>query len=245
MKTVIATAGLVALAISGAAGAADKPPKEETIGIVSGLAVGAAAGGPIGAFVGIVVGAMLGDRYHAQKADAAVLAERLRDSDQTLATTVAELKTSKEQLASSREQIAALSEELRAQPLPPSVQRTLRGEIMFRTNDSTLSADTSAYLGELAQLLSVAPGIVVKVDGYADPRGTPDENQALSEQRAASVRTALLAGGIAEDRIMVVAHGENGSSSTDGDTDGYALDRRVVITIGNADSQVALSQDAP
>jgi outer membrane protein OmpA-like peptidoglycan-associated protein len=245
MKTVIATAGLVALGISGAAGAADKAPKEETIGIVSGLAVGAAAGGPIGAFVGIVVGAMLGDRYHAQKADAAMLAERLRDSDQTLAVTVAELKSSKEELASSKEQIAVLGEELRAQPLPPSVQKTLRGEIMFRTNDATLSADTSTYLGELSQLLSAAPGIVVKVDGYADPRGTPVENQALSEQRAASVRKALLDGGIAEDRIMVVAHGEDGSTSTDGDVDGYALDRRVVITIGTADSQVALSQDAP
>jgi outer membrane protein OmpA-like peptidoglycan-associated protein len=245
MKTLIATAGLIALAVSGTANAADKAPKEETIGIVSGLAVGAAAGGPIGAFVGMVVGAMLGDRYHVQKENAALLEEHLRDSDQALAATAAELKSSKEQLAASKEQIAALTEEIRLQPLPPSVQKTLRGEIMFRTNDATLSADTSEYLGELAQLLTVAPGIVVKVEGYADPRGTEGENLALSEKRATSVREALLAGGIAEDRIMVVAHGEDGSGTQDGDVDGYALDRRVVITIGTADSQVALSQDAP
>lgn len=245
MKTIIATAGLVALGISGAAGAANKAPKEETVGVVSGLVVGAAAGGPIGAFVGMVVGAMLGDRYHNQKVETAVLGERLLESDQTLTVTVAELKSSKEQLAASKEQIAALTEEARSQPLPPSVQRTLRGEIMFRTNDATLSADTTAYLGELAQLLTAAPGIIVKVDGYADPRGTEGENLTLSEQRAASVREALLAGGIAEDRVMVVAHGEGGSASTEGDEDGYALDRRVVITIGSSESQVALSQDAP
>jgi outer membrane protein OmpA-like peptidoglycan-associated protein len=245
MKTLIVTAGLVALGVSGAAGAAEKAPKEETIGVVSGLAVGAAAGGPIGAIVGAAIGAMLGDKYHVQKQNSALLEERLRDSDQTLVMTVAELKSSKEQLAVSKEQIAALTEEIRSQPLPPSVQKTLRGEIMFRTNDATLSAGTSAYLGELAQLLNAAQGIVVKVDGYADPRGTEGENLALSEKRAASVREALVAGGIAEDRIMVVAHGEGGSGSATGDVDGYALERRVVITIGTGDSQVALSQDAP
>jgi outer membrane protein OmpA-like peptidoglycan-associated protein len=245
MKTLIATAGLVALGVSGAAGAAERAPKEETIGVVSGLVVGAAAGGPIGAIVGAAVGALIGDRYHVQKENVALLEERLRDSDQTLAATAAELKSSKEQLVANKEQIAALTEEIRSQPLPPSVQKTLRGEIMFRTNDATLTDDTSAYLGELAQLLTAAPAIVVKVEGYADPRGTEGENLALSGKRAASVREALLAGGIAEDRIMMVAHGEDGSGSQEGDVDGYALDRRVVITIGTADSQVALSQDAP
>ncbi len=238
MNTVIATAGLVALGMSGAASATDKPPKEETIGIVSGLAVGAAAGGPIGAFVGIVVGAMLGDRYHTQKETAALLEQRLRESDQTLTAMTAELQASKEQ-------VAVLSAELSAQPLPPSVQRTLRGEIMFRTDDATLNADTSTHLAKLAELLAAVPGIVVTVEGYADPRGTEGENLALSQRRAESVREALLAGGIEEDRIVMVAHGEGGSSSTQGDMDGYALDRRVVITIGNPNSQVALSQEAP
>ena len=83
MKTIIATAGLVALGISGAAGAANKAPKEETVGVVSGLVVGAAAGGPFGAFVGMVVGAMLGDRYHSE-GGGGTLEERLLESDQTL-----------------------------------------------------------------------------------------------------------------------------------------------------------------
>ena len=93
--------------------------------------------------------------------------------------------------------------------------------------------------------MSAAPGISVRLDAYADPRGTEDENFALSEQRAQSVRAVLLAGGIPEDRIMVVAHGELGANSPQGDIDGYALDRRVVITIGSAESQVAQSQDTP
>jgi len=240
MKTVIAAVGLVALGVSSVASAEDSrpPSKEESIGVVSGATVGALAGGPVGAFVGIVVGALLGDRYHRQNETMVLLDERLRDSDQTVAVLSAQLK-------SSQERVAALSEEIRSQPLPASVQRTLRGEIMFRTKDASLDADTGAHLAELAQVVSSAPGISVRLDAYADPRGTEEENFALSEQRAQSVRAALLAGGIGEDRIMVVAHGELGALSSKGDTDGYALDRRVVITIGNGDSQVAQSQDAP
>ncbi len=238
MKTVIATVGLLALGVSNVASAADRPTKEESIGMLSGVTIGAAAGGPFGAVIGMAVGAMLGDRFHTQKQTVARLDARLHDSDQTVAALSAQLKSSQERLAS-------LSEQVRSQPLAPSVQRTLRGEIMFRTNDATLNADTSAHLSELAQLLTAAPGIVVRVDAYADPRGTEDENLSLSEKRAQSVREALLAGGIAGDHIMVVAHGEQASASTEGDVDGYALDRRVVITIGSGDSQVAQSEDAP
>lgn len=238
MKRVVATMGVLALGISGVASAANHPSREESIGMLSGVAVGAAAGGPVGAFVGIVAGAVLGDRYHRQKQTVEALGERLSVADRTQAALSAELRTS-------QAQIAALSEQLRSQPLPPSVQRTLRGEIMFRTNDATVDADTAARLADLAQLLTTAPGIVVKLDAYADPRGTERDNLVLSEKRAQSVREALLAGGIAEERIIVVSHGEQGAASPEGDVDGYALDRRVVITIGSAGSQVAQSLDAP
>jgi outer membrane protein OmpA-like peptidoglycan-associated protein len=240
MKTVIAAVGLAALGVTSVAGAevSGPPSKEESIGIVSGATIGALAGGPVGAFIGIAVGALLGDRFHQKSETVAELDARLRESDQT----VAALST---QLMSAQEQVASLSEHIRLQPLPPAVQRTLRGDVMFRTRDASLDADTGAQLAELAQLVSSAPDISIRLDAYADPRGTETENLALSEQRAQSVRAALLAGGIAEDRIMVVAHGEVGASSSPGDVDGYALDRRVVITIGSADSQVAQSQDAP
>jgi outer membrane protein OmpA-like peptidoglycan-associated protein len=240
MKTVIAAVVLAACGLSSVASAEESrpPSKEESIGIVSGATVGALAGGPVGAFIGIAVGAILGDRYHQKNAKLALLDDRLRESDQTVTALSA-------QLVSAQEQVASLSEHIRSQPLPPSVQRTLRGEVMFRTKDASLDADTAAHLAELAQLVSSKPGIFVQLDGYADPRGTESENLLLSEQRAQSVRAALLAGGIAEDRIMVMAHGEVGATSSPGDTDGYALDRRVVITIGNAGSQVAQSEDAP
>ncbi|HEU4529831.1 MAG TPA: OmpA family protein, partial [Steroidobacteraceae bacterium] len=142
------------------------------------------------------------------------------------------------QLADSERRIALLQAPAGGS-IAPALQRSLRGEIMFRTNDSTVGADTTDRLIELAQVLAVAPEAVVQIDGYADPRGTKEENLVLSEQRAEAVRAALIAGGLEADRILVRPHGEHATVSARGDVDGYALERRVVITIGAKQPAVA------
>jgi outer membrane protein OmpA-like peptidoglycan-associated protein len=240
--TVIAGAGLAALVASGTANAAQDPgkpsQKEEAIGVFSGMAIGAVAGGPLGAIAGMTVGALLGHRFDAKKQQLATLDQRLKDSDQTITQLAGELR-------GSQERVAALTEELRTQPLPPAVRESLRGDVLFRTNDSTLNGDTEAQLTQLAQALARVPEVVVKVDGYADPRGTENENLKLSGERAEAVRAALMAGGIADSRIVVVAHGEDGVTTPEGDIDGYALNRRVVITLEGANARVAQSATDP
>jgi outer membrane protein OmpA-like peptidoglycan-associated protein len=234
--------GLAALIVSGMANAAEDPTKpnqrEEAIGIVSGMAIGAAAGGPIGAIAGAAVGSLVGHRIDKKKHEVAVLDQRLKESDQTVTQLAAELRRS-------QERVAALNDEIRSQPLPPAVRNTMRGDILFRTNDSTLNGDIEAQLTQLAQALAGVPDVVVKLDGYADPRGTPDENLKLSGDRAAAVKSALEAGGIDAKRIVVVAHGEDGATTPAGDFDGYALDRRVVITLEGEGAQVAQSGSDP
>lgn len=231
--------GLIALVAAGNASAGPSTAtshQEETIGVFSGMVVGAIAGGPFGAIAGMTLGSWLGHRSDARKEQLATLDERLRESDQTVTQLAAQLR-------GSQERIAALSEELRTQPLPPAVRKTLRGDILFRTNDSTLSGETEAQLAELAQALAAVPDITVRVEGYADPRGTPTDNLKLSGARADAVRAALIAGGIADSHIVVEAHGEDGVSTSPGDVDGYALDRRVVITLQATGQQVAQSAD--
>src|SRR5262245_17988203 len=177
---IIASAGLAALVASGTASAAQDSStpsqKEETIGVFSGMAIGAAAGGPLGAIAGMTVGALLGHRFDAKKHEIATLDRRLQDSDQTITQLAAEL-------SKSQERVAALNEELRTQPLPSDVRASMRVDVLFRTNDSTLSGDTGVQLTQLAQALARVPDLVVKVDGYADPRGTESENLKLSGER--------------------------------------------------------------
>ena len=169
-----------------------------------------------------------------RSSEIATLDQRLEESDQTVTQLVGELR-------GSQERVAALSEELRTQPLPAAVRESMRGDVLFRTNDSTLNGDTEAQLTQLAQALARVPEVVVKVDGYTDPRGSESENLKLSGDRAEAVRAALMAGGIADSRIVVVAHGEDGATTPEGDIDGYALNRRVVITLEGTNAQVAQS----
>jgi outer membrane protein OmpA-like peptidoglycan-associated protein len=240
--TSVISAGLAALVASATANAAPDAPKpsqkEETIGVFSGMAIGAVAGGPLGAIAGMTVGALLGHRFDARKQQLATLDQRLKESDQTVTQLAEELR-------GSQERVAALSDELRTQSLPPGVRESLRGDVLFRTNDSTLTGDTEAQLTQLAQALTRMPDVIVKVDGYTDPRGTETDNLKLSGDRADAVRAALMAGGIADSRIIVVAHGEDGVTTPEGDVDGYALNRRVVITLEGANAQVAQSATDP
>jgi len=79
----------------------------------------------------------------------------------------------------------------------------------------------------------------VRVDGYADPRGTVDTNLKLSEARANAVRELFLAAGINDELLEVNAYGK--SQSVAADADGYALERRVRLTI-QAQGEAAVAQ---
>lgn len=255
MKKLILGAGLAALAMTGIANAGNPklerskhPSKEESIGLVGGAAIGAAAGGPPGAFIGLALGAWLGDRSHTQKVTIAGLNRELTDSkgeivalnrklseaDATIAQLAGDLKLSNERLTVAQAGLPSM---------PPAMQRTLHGEVLFRTNESALRSDTGTQLSGLAEILASTPGAVVQLDAYADPRGTDTENLKLTERRAAAVREALVAGGLQPDRISMVSHGEQDATSIVGDRDGYAFDRRVVITISSTDAQVAQTGD--
>ena len=48
----------------------------------------------------------------------------------------------------------------------------------------------------------------VGIGGYADPRGTDQHNQGLSEHRVNAIRDALAKAGVASDKIQSSAFGE-------------------------------------
>jgi outer membrane protein OmpA-like peptidoglycan-associated protein len=91
----------------------------------------------------------------------------------------------------------------------------------------------------LAQAVAKSPALKVRVDGYADPRGTVDDNLKLSEARADAVRDLFLAAGISEQVLEVNAYGK--SQSVAADSDGYALERRVRLTL-QAQDEAAVAQ---
>jgi outer membrane protein OmpA-like peptidoglycan-associated protein len=66
-----------------------------------------------------------------------------------------------------------------------------------------------------------------------------DANLKLSEARANAVRDLFLAAGVDEEALEINAYGK--SQSVAADSDGYALERRVSLTL-QAQGQAAVAQ---
>jgi len=201
--------------------------KQENIGVATGFAVGAAAGGPIGALVGAAAGAWMGDRYHKQAVARAALASDLEKSERDrtrLARNVTELNGS---LAHEQE---------RGEQLDLALSQTdeIETEVTFRTNDDAIQTQSLSPLMKIGALAASLPDARIRVDGYADSRGSDAVNDALSKRRADAVAKVLQSAGVDEGRLVVTSHGKSAATSADGDLDGYAFDRRVTVRIERA-----------
>jgi outer membrane protein OmpA-like peptidoglycan-associated protein len=212
------------------------PSKQENIGVATGFTVGAVAGGPIGAIVGAAAGAWLGDRYHKQVATSKGLATDLNKSEADralLAQNVAQLHGS---LAEAQ---------ARGEKLDQALKNTeeLQTEVTFRTNDDSINAQAMPPLLKLGALVASMPDVKVRVAGFADPRGPEEVNDALSRRRAEAVAAVLANAGVTKDRMIVEGHGASESTSTDGDLDGYAFDRKVTVRLERPGTQEVASRE--
>jgi len=250
------TIGLMGVSAAALAGDAKPRPPQEPAGFVAGGVIGAFAAGPIGAVVGAGLGTWLGNRVHraseAKKAEAQVA---LLESDKSqLQTEKSTLLSEKSQLAETNQALSAKLEDLSqkvqmvqsAKEDASAVLDGLQGDVLFRTASAEINADIAHQIQVLAQAVSKSPELKIRVDGYADPRGTIDTNMKLSQERANAVRDLLLASGVRDEALEVNAYGKSQSSAED--SDGYALERRVRLKLqmesGAAVAQVG-KNDAP
>jgi outer membrane protein OmpA-like peptidoglycan-associated protein len=243
------TIGLIGLSTAAFADDVKPRPPQEPAGFVAGGVIGAFAAGPIGAVVGAGLGAWLGNRVHkaseAKKAEAQLA---VLESDRSqLQSEKSTLLSEKTQLAQSNEALSAKLDDLSqkvqtaqtAKQDASEVLDGLQGDVLFRTGSAEITPDIAHQIQVLAQAVSKSPELKIRVDGYADPRGTIDTNMKLSQDRADAVRDLLLASGISDEALEVNAYGK--SQSTAQDSDGYALERRVRLTL-QMESGAAVAQ---
>jgi sortase system peptidoglycan-associated protein len=243
------TIGLMGVSAAALAGDPKPRPPQEPLGFVSGAVIGAFAAGPIGAVVGAGLGTWLGNRVHrasdAKKAEAQVAV--LESDKSELQTEKSALLTEKKQLAETNQNLAAklddLSQKIKtaqtAKDDASEVLDGLQGDVLFRTGSAEITPDIAHQIQVLAQAVTKSPELKIRVDGYADPRGTIDTNMKLSQDRANAVRDLLLTSGVGEEALEVNAYGK--SQSTAEDNDGYALERRVRLTL-KMESGAAVAQ---
>jgi len=205
-------------------------PPQEPVGFIAGGVIGGLAAGPIGAVVGAGIGTWLGSRVHrageATQAEARVAALQSEKSD--LKETNRALTARLDQLSHSID-AAQDARDLEAREDASKVLDGLQGDVLFRTGSAHISPEMAQGIQGLAAAVAKSPTLKVRVDGYADARGGVDANLKLSAARADAVRDLFLAAGVSETALEINAYGK--SMSVADDYDGYALERRVRLTL--------------
>ena len=81
-------------------------------------------------------------------------------------------------------------------------------DVYFDYDKYEIRADQQAVLQGDAQWLVAHPNVRLTIEGHCDERGSTEYNLALGDNRANSVKQALIQAGIAGDRIKTISFGK-------------------------------------
>jgi outer membrane protein OmpA-like peptidoglycan-associated protein len=104
-------------------------------------------------------------------------------------------------------------------------------DILFDVNRATLKPGAESNVKRIAAILQQYPDRQIAVEGHTDATGSDAYNQTLSEDRAASVRAALIAGGVPEGQITSRGFGKTQPVATNDTPAGRQQNRRVEIVV--------------
>lgn len=99
--------------------------------------------------------------------------------------------------------------------------------IEFDTGKASLKNTSDRVLEKAYMTLQETPWTTVSIEGHTDNEGTNEQNQALSQNRAATVRDWLIKKGIPASRLSTKGFGETKPLATNDTEEGKATNRRI------------------
>jgi len=105
------------------------------------------------------------------------------------------------------------------------------GNVTFRTASADLNSQFFKVLDGVALVAKKYDKTIIEVAGHTDNVGAADYNQQLSQRRAGAVAQYLVGRGIADQRIMTAAGGEEHPVASNATEQGRAANRRVEVTL--------------
>lgn len=124
---------------------------------------------------------------------------------------------------------------LTMRPIHRLRHKLILNHMYFATDKTEILPMSEGDIMKLYNFLHENPRIRVLITGHTDSDGSEQHNQILSEGRAASLKQEMIKRGIAEDRMETDGKGESEPIDTNATEAGKQNNRRVEVTVLNAD----------
>ena len=133
-------------------------------------------------------------------------------------------------------------DDIEGQPQPALLEPRIE-TVRFGESADELSEEATTTLNALFNAPHIEAGSAITLRAHSDAGGSDAVNMRASEDRAETVKSWLIAKGIDEERITVIAFGEQNPAEPNALPDGSpneagrAANRRVEITLAAADPE--------
>ena len=101
----------------------------------------------------------------------------------------------------------------------------------FETGSATLRPTSAEQLRNIAEIMKAYPKVALKLGGYTDNVGNPDDNLKLSKLRAQNTMQELVKSGVDAKRLEAEGYGEKFPVADNSTEDGRAKNRRIDLRV--------------
>lgn len=235
-NTKITTAIAFTCLLSGSAIAEQSSKEEKTnevIGLSSGAIIGTVIAGPLGGIIAGIFGVMIADDVNSDK--------RLETANKSLEQKDQQLYVMQQNFEQAKEraliQITSMDNALEQAAFKQSPLE-IESNIQFKTASYILEEHYKSQLNLIAQTLQKNPKLKITLSGFADKRGDSTFNQALSEQRALTVKNHLIKNGVKEEQVLTNSFGESSLVSAGANFEDDFFDRRVMLKVSDDQTDI-------
>jgi peptidoglycan-associated lipoprotein len=99
-------------------------------------------------------------------------------------------------------------------------------DVYFDYDKSDVRPDQQSAVQADVAFLQQHPNISFTIEGHCDERGSTEYNLALGDNRASSVKNALVAGGVSADRVKTISYGKEKPFCTEHNEQCWQQNRR-------------------
>jgi K(+)-stimulated pyrophosphate-energized sodium pump len=103
--------------------------------------------------------------------------------------------------------------------------------LSFASGSNVIDSTSMNEVKNISKIMEAFPNVNIKVGGYTDNTGDDAANLKLSSERAAAVKAALVATGIADARLEAEGYGETNAVASNDTEEGRSQNRRIAVSV--------------